>query len=432
MTKRRYRIAWFSPLPLDDERSGLSSAYATSLLMPILSESMDVDLYHNSFESYEQYPTYHYLKAAQRHSDQPYDFFLYHLEDHPTAQFSRVHSVLKPGIVWFHDYLFSGFGPEPILSSPWQKVASQFYMSVRNFPSRMAKAPQRGPQAFREAAFAHTALFSSACMIGEYMRLRTEVPSVMGNESSSYHVPLPVSMGHSQKGDGGKAIAFCGRPGLEERAHKVLSALSQLESHTLEWLLNSSEVVAAKELIREAGVESRVNLHTNRTPEHWTSLLESVQIAIHLRFSAFGHTGPYMPISLAAGKQVIVSEFGEMDHLPDEIVYKIRPGDTEAQELYYVLSALVVDAAVEARATQDEYARQLYHPEGVALQLRTALDREYVSYQSFLEQWHTYESDARHSLFDELKEFERDSEPVCSPYDMIVAPFLEHLAQQVS
>lgn len=428
MSEQPYRIAWFSSLPVDEETAALSSSYASRLLLPLLSQKFEIELFHDSFKPYENFKTFHYLKAVARHAEDPFDFFFYQLEDHPRSQFARVHSTIKPGIVWFHDYLFSSYGPEPILSSPWQNIATRFYNEQTSFPSRQAKAPQKGPQAFREGAFAGVALFSSACAIGDFIERRKEVPSITGATAPFYHLPLPVNCKKKKSEAPASSIAYCGNPGLEQRAHKVLVALSTLKKDfTFHWLLNSSELHSARELAAEAGIIEKVQFHEGRTADNWEKLLSCSSIAVHTWFTAFGHPGAYLPLSMAAGKAVITSSFGEPDLIPDNLVFKIRPGDTEATELKAVLSHLIDLDFNSAGGQVADYAGELHHPEVVATGLENVFRREHQSMSELNARWQRFEQAAANSLISDLEQAEKRNCPVISTHELIVAPYLKQL-----
>ncbi|NDC39127.1 MAG: hypothetical protein EBZ48_13955, partial [Proteobacteria bacterium] len=130
MLSKKLRIAWFSPLPGGSTPIGSKSAYASEKLLPLLRASFDLELFHDEFRPYQDYPTHHYLSAFERHAAAPFDLFFYQLEDLPSSAFARAHLGLIPGVVWFHDLLFTTKCPEGLLHSSWE-VALQKFLGLK-------------------------------------------------------------------------------------------------------------------------------------------------------------------------------------------------------------------------------------------------------------------------------------------------------------
>ena len=76
-------------------------------------------------------------------------------------------------------------------------------------------------------------------------------------------------------------------------------------------------------MIADFSLENRVELVIGRTPANWQQILAQAEIAIHLMFSVFEQPCPYLPLSMAAGKIVIVSDYAYSEVLPDGAVFKI-------------------------------------------------------------------------------------------------------------
>ncbi len=117
-----YRLAWFSPL-LDagcsPSRSTLSGAFTRELL-PILEHDIDVEIFvddsdlekHGEYwrpgpEREREFPIFHFHRAFERHRNNPFDAFIYHLEDHPRCNYVALSQARYPGITYLHDCAFS-------------------------------------------------------------------------------------------------------------------------------------------------------------------------------------------------------------------------------------------------------------------------------------------------------------------------------------
>ncbi len=368
MHKPKLRIAWFSNLPGDTGAEESYSAYFSELILPELA-GCELELFHNGFEAYGDWPTFHYLKAAQRHAQKPFDIFFYQLEDRPAAQWLRTQVGLNPGLVYFHDYLFTSFGPEPILNSTWFEIVKKFKDPTTNWPDQMDKQFQQGPHARREASFAAATIFSQPQALDEYRR------SVLVNVSSkavadSFYLPLPVAPEvFNARLPKAERVCYSGSPWIQDRGHKVLQAVAEY-SPDLEfnWLVSATEVSAAQALVKEFGLRN-VNLQSGRSPAVWKELISKGGVALHTLFSVFGQTGAYLNLSLSVGIPTVVTRFGCTDHLPEQIVYKVQPGASECTEIKAVLQELFGKSSKFSRDLCQTYARENFAAPLVANEL---------------------------------------------------------------
>lgn len=394
----KLRVAWFSPLPVDGDSGDSPSAYFTKTILPLVDSELDLELFYNGFDSYLEYPTYHFLKAFDRHKSKPFDVFFYQLEDRRESDYLRIQAGLEPGVVLFHDLYFSTFGPEPILNSSWKEVAARFQERTAEWPARDGEFDQKGPLGFREASQAAVALFSNVANHAEYQRsidLR-----FFGEEVPSYYLPNPVeSFSASSKGRSGLTIAFCGSPHVQHRGHKLCDALSQHEgNYSLKWMLDEDEHFKAVELCEEFGITS-VEFTIGRSPERWSEVVGEADLAVHTLFSVFGQTGPYLEISLAAGVPTVVTKFGGADALSDDLVFKVRPGDTEAAELRSILKAV---SGSDCSNLSSSFAKENYSAEVIGQELLKVfqMNQEYLA--DVRESWSDFQSEARSALLEEV------------------------------
>jgi len=403
----KMRIAWFSVL-----NSGMSTpspaAYFSDQVLEFLKERFEIELFHDSFARYRDFPTYHYLCAAKRHKEKPYDLFFYQLEDGKASYFTRFHSALIPGVVLFHDFILSDFGPEPLLNSPWQQILSKFNNPALPWPDRRGHFKQKGPQAYREGGFSAAAVFSSERDHAEYKRL-IELRLTGFKQPRSFFLPYPVAAKLSELSQTRRPrqkaweIIYCGTPRIEHRAHKLLPALKELGSKVkLTWLLgDETEKQAAGELLNEFELKE-CNLLSGRSPQSWAGLLTKADIALHPLFSAYGQPGPYLAMSLMAGLPCIVSRFGATDYLPEELVFKITPGEGEVMEIKSALTAIIEDVVHFCPQAVSAYAYERHEAKKTAGELAWIFESSRAELRLLLDKWAGFEASARCSVLEEV------------------------------
>ena len=405
------RVAWFSPLPVNGEANASPSAYATETLLPYLSKKFQIHLFHDSFEEFPGFKTNHYLNAFEQHKRNPFDLFFYQIEDHARCNFVRTHMGVMPGIVWFHDFVFSTDGPEPILNSPWSETVQHFSDPRRAWPERGYEFERPGPLGYREGAYAQCALFSNVANHGDYQReLTLKLGEKRTDLEESYYLPFPVEpIRISSTAQMGSAfeVLFAGTPRIEHRAHKLLEALHALQSAsddsnvTLTWLIDESESDAAKELLAEFEVRG-VELVEGRSPQKFRELLATANVAVHTLFSVYGQPGPYLEMSLMAGTPVVVTNFASCEELPDSLVFKIRAGESEATEIQAVLQAMVGEEVDFSSNDIREYAEERYSAAMLAEELGSVFRLAHRELEPQRAKWEQLEIAARQELLREL------------------------------
>jgi hypothetical protein len=406
------RIAWFSVLPGDEGAARSHSAWTSSILLPILRHWFDIELFHDSFESYQDYVTHHYLRAAARDDENRFDVFVYQLEDCHSARFCRVHAALKPGLVWFHDYLFTSFGPEPILNSNWQYFVTQSHERVPSFSERGLEWKQQGPHGCREGSVALAALFSNQAQLADFRAKALELPHLTSGVPATSYLPIPVPSierysGSPQQG----RIAWCGSPRVEHRSHKILGAFDRLRSVLGDnvawyctWLVEESEVEAAtSELAQYPKLGQFVQIEQGRSPEQWTRLLLRSDIALHPYFSVFGQLSPYIQVSMQRGMPVITTAFAATDGCPSELVFKVRPGEHESYEISAALESLVTGHVSAPSHQLAAYASELFDPRSVATGFASFIELHLPEIQTQSARWRRYEEAARAAVLAELE-----------------------------
>jgi len=413
------------------------------VLLPFIEKHCEVELFHNNFDEYRGYETHHYLRAFERHREKPFTHFFYQIEDGPASHFCRFHSTLIPGISWFHDLLVVDSGPVPLYVSPWEKTLQKFFDDSIPFPKRGDKFDHKAPLLWREASLAPVALFSTVHAHDEYLgnvkQSLAAIPNADRVGATSYYLPVPANSYpvESRSITSTFQIAYFGTSRIEHRAHKLLLALQSLpkSSYTFIWLLDGHEVPQAESLLIEFGISGK--LVVERTPERWIQLLATTDIVAAPFFSVFGQCGAYLASSLMAGKPTLVTTFGGGESLPDEVVLKIQPGESEATEIVEALRLLFDDKAglhlqQTVGAAAREFAVENYSAANVAEELIQIFEKTREHVGSVSKRFDSLREAARTALLLEAKSIvnsPNDPEAI-APWSRIIEPNLKEILER--
>ncbi|MCB0310052.1 MAG: hypothetical protein KDD42_02375 [Bdellovibrionales bacterium] len=378
------RLAWFSELNCGSVAGSTSSAYISDQILDYLRNDFEIELFHNSLEDYRDFRTSHFLTAFKRHAQKPFDLFFYQVEDRSSADWLRVHLGAMPGVVWFHDFLFSRTTPHALSRSPWQETVAAFNLT----PEKSIQIELDQHLALHEAAFALMALFSDERQHDLYRR--SLAPRIQVDlQPRSYYLPFPVacSTGRQVENVAAESLAFCGSPLIEDRSHIVLEALMGIEDcPELLWLIDENEKPEALKILNEFGIKN-CQLIIGRSPQRWQEILTTARIALHPLFSMFGSTAPYLQISFGAGVPVIVTDFGSSDYLPDNLVFKVEQGVSEVYQLRSIISELSRRDFAVLKSELVAYCRENFEVELVAKQLVSVLHEGVMQLRPFYAKW---------------------------------------------
>lgn len=388
------RIAWFSPLNTKNVPSSSVSAYFTDEIVPALKKRYEIEVFYDGFEQYKDLPTHHYLLAFEKHRINPYDFFFYQVEDRSCSNFVRAHLGIMPGVVLFHDFLYTQPGPPPFWQSSWEDTVQKFNKSEATWAARDKLYEFKGPRAYREGAMALVALFSSQRDRIDFLR-HVEISLNPKLRANSYYLPFPVAKLEVEQRAFSGTICYTGSTQIEHRAHKLLEALALLEEpYNLLWVIDTQEKARAQELLREFEI-SNATLIDSRSPHKWREVVARSDLAVHTLFSCYGQPAPYLSISLAAGLPCIVTNFGEADFLPQDLVFKVDMGAGETRALATTLSALLKGDMVAPLKASQEFSRSIYGLDQVSQALSNVLERSREDISKFMKAWSVVEQQAR-------------------------------------
>ena len=145
---------------------------------------------------------------------------------------------------------------------------------------------------------------------------------------SPFYIPFSSDIDVCPKN---QRILFFGNHSVENRAHKVIKAVSSLQAEEeFIWMVDGNVDEANKQL-SEFNINNYQLLPFNRV-EDWKELLEAgARVCINTFFSAFGSPGPALNLSLMSGIPCVVSDMGVGASLPGSVAFKTTPGFEEVE-----------------------------------------------------------------------------------------------------
>jgi hypothetical protein len=162
-----------------------------------------------------------------------------------------------------------------------------------------------------------------------------------------------------------------------------------------------------------------------RTSSAWSDLLETADAALHLHNSPFGHLGPYLHMSLAAGIPTLVLRAAGGEELPSDAVFSISPGLFETAQFVGIFEAL---SRAGSKNLGEPGRAFIEHEAGVA---QVAKQLEATFYQmapvcaEVLSQWSALYDRADNALVEEIKPLVDTPAPGSpSAYERIILPFV--------
>lgn len=436
MGSRKLRIAWFTHVARPGQPVATMSQYCTDLLVPLLRERFDIEIFCGLYSGEHcGVPRHHLLTAYQRHRAKPFDLFFYQLEDGLLGRSLRTQIGIMPGVTWVHDLYLSDLGAEGIHTSPWERSLAQYFNPAIPFSDRGAPPHQLRPQAFRETALSPVSLFSSRWGKREFDRWVTaRLEHVPGGHRSEF-LAVPVVMRErrdSLVGDNKLRVLAVGSASVVGRAHKFLPALAALKTPWhLTWMVEPTERDEAEVLLSEFGVSDRVSLIEGMSPQRWEDLLRSSDVALHLRSSPFGHLGPYLQLSMAAGVAAIVMRYASGEEIPQDAVFSIVPGMHETAQILGVLEALSRRDPRTLAVSAQALMRSENEVSVVARRMSVLFQSAAPALVEVMARWESLYAAAAHALLDEVRGFvDAPVGGMPGSYETIVAPFVEELHLQ--
>jgi hypothetical protein len=410
-TAAKIRIAWFTPSLQNDQFC--KGAYASSVLLPLLSKNLDIDLFcEEAGILLGGLESKNFLTSNIINQNNPYDYYLYNFENKSFCNFIRIHLGLNPGIVWFHDYNLLDDGPEPILNSPWSRMIGLFEDNSKQelWPKFKDLFIPSRPAAIRESGLSFFSVFSNERDLTQFTNQHSDKLNKI-DKGSFLPMPLPAHVFDSGSDTNSKALALYSGVDVDSHIHSVLMALRSFPEIKLNWLIDSKDKNKALELLQEFGLNN-FQIFEGRTIETWLTILQQSSICAHLLFSFYDQLQPWLACSMAMSKACLVLNFGETDHLPDNLVFKIESGSQEVPQIKALLHKLSKAELLQPSYTEGKsYVKDKHLAEVIASEFILYLSQIKASYKVLNKKWLQLEQSAKAELITEgLKDIEKESQ----------------------
>lgn len=437
MKSEKLRIAWFTHIARPGEPIESLSQYCSDLLIPHLKSQFDIEVFSGLYSgAYQGVPRHHYLTAYQRHRAQPFDVFFYQLEDGVVGRFIRTQIGITPGVTWMHDLYLSDLGAEAIHVTPWEQTLTRYFDSTEPFPDRKNPPHQIRPRAFRETALSPMVLTSSQWGKREFDGwVHGRLEYVAGAHRCEY-VPMPIPPQPHYQGSRDKAtlqVLATGGTDIAGRAHKFLPALASLKiPWHLTWVVHPLNLDPAALLIQEFGVEGRVTVIGGATPEEWSALVTTSDIALHIHDTPYLHLGPYIQLSMAAGCPVMVIRAASAEEIPERVVFSIVPGIHETAQMVGVFEVVAENRGKGLGDAARDYIARECDVAATAERLARYLREAAPALVGVMNRWTEMSTEALDGLIEEIREHIDAPLPgLSSSFDTIVAPLLAEIKASV-
>lgn len=439
-----FRIAWLSPI---NQSPSSKSSFFTHQVLPYLPAECEVELF-VSDEDLRTLPSpsnlssasssrtlygrtvSHFLRLHERDEADPFDAFVFHLENHRAADFSRFSVGCLPGIAYVHDLHFRslpwGETPKAVPGDASATIRGEADRHIRELfaPSVQATDEDESDVAgVSKDHFAGTEF--RGVLVGLGQRAVEDLSGVSPNlsiEMSQFPCTLCPEDEVKTRRDklreqltltsNTPLVLFSGAYPIEERVQLALEAFSELpqETHLL-WITNDSETEAnARSLFSRIAQtlslnESSVHFLRTETVETLKNAVCGADCVALPRFTALRGLPLLLPLAFSAGIPVVTSRFGTTVDIPESVALKIDVGKSERAELTRALRTILTDSSVSSALSHAsrQYCEVLLDPKTVAFDLLEILRTRKAELKQRL-------TGSRQLLLDERRSLLRDLE----------------------
>ncbi|MBI1746739.1 MAG: glycosyltransferase [Acidobacteria bacterium] len=397
------RIAYFSPF--NPQKSGVSD-YSEELL-PHMARYMEIDVYVENCvptnreiaDSFRLCHMNQYQSIIKSRGE--YDTNIYHIGNNGACHTNIYrHALQYPGIIVLHDLCIHHMIANMTLDhgKKDEYVAEMAYCHGEKGRA-VAEAYLRGeimmpwesdamafPLNKRLVDASRGVIAHSYYVRNSIKRQRIDVPVRRINFHSLEIAEDPIETYKEARkalgiDDREIMIASFGFMNLSKRIDKILAAVAQLckDGYRFKYFVVGGELGPDMlKFIDEVGIPPGVVNSTGflNLNEGFLLYMRAADIACNLRYPVHGETSSTLHRLLGMGKPILVSDAGSFKEYPDSAVSKIAVSETEEDEIYTSLKALITDKA--KRLAFGEAAYQ-YARENLAVE-RTARDYfEFIS-----------------------------------------------------
>ena len=384
------RIAWFSPLT---DRGWCRSAQFTELVLAEARGRWDVELFVDDLEwknleergasgdrcSFLGFPVHHQLRAFLRDEAQPFDAFVYNLEDSEECGFVKRVLPIYPGVCFFHDvnlsrlemsgvsYATTGealnrrlsklFGEEALPLGDWKArgwsvgVADRVYAAGEGEMALAAvcAAPHvHGVSGILDKGLpAPVEMFShpvEICPAESRSIARESVRRLFGFREEEF------------------VIGFAGRFEFDDRVYPVLEGFERFcalgAGAKLLWAVagapgkQRAEGVMDRVLASKPALRERIKIANISTRAGLREVLCATDAVLALKFDTMRGVPLELLQALGCGVPCVTSDFGPSGEIPANVALHIPVGAGEGFGIAEALQELAGNAALRAALTE--------------------------------------------------------------------------------
>jgi glycosyltransferase involved in cell wall biosynthesis len=335
----RVRVAYYSPMP--PERSGIADYSA--LLLPFLKQRLD-------------------LEVARRGKHADGDVALYHVGNDPEAHGWILERLRRaPGVVVLHDFVLHHLVASMTLGRKNRAGYLEAMERDAGVPGRLLGLGVIDgciPPLWEVRA-------EDFPLCGEVLELATSVivhsryveqrVRERGYERHVWCIPHPAWPAKDvapERPRGEPVFGAFGNVNASKRVPQLLEAFARFrKSRTTSRLLLVGAAAAGTEVersIEHYGLEDAVVREGYVGEDRLWGLIAGVDAVISLRSPTMGETSGTALRALTLGKPLLVNDVGWFSELPDDVAFKVAPGDGEVERLTLAMETLC-DPAVRER-----------------------------------------------------------------------------------
>jgi glycosyltransferase involved in cell wall biosynthesis len=370
----RLRLAWVSPLP--PTRSGIAD-YSRELLQHLPAQRLDLELVVSAQavpdpELAAGYRVLHEHEIDERHADDPFDLFVYHVGNSPLHLYMLELMQRHPGLVVLHDLFLGGLALRAAEVGAWPNLggdleaegASDLALAVRAGEADHERIAREVPLNRRIVAMSEGVVVHSAWSWRQVRKTAT-VPV--------FHIPMGVAQGTPESIAAARArvgcdsdafvVATLGEVTPSKRVDRILLSLSRLDptiQRRLAFVIVGNVETSLRETLlaaaRDAGLEKRVRLTGRVSLDDLTAWARAADACVQLRYPVRGETSAALLRALAAGAACVVSDADGFGEVPDDVALRVRMPDYELEDLVAALTRLHNDPALAVSLRENAVA----------------------------------------------------------------------------
>ncbi|MCB0324056.1 MAG: hypothetical protein KDD69_10800 [Bdellovibrionales bacterium] len=404
------RIAWFSTI--NGPHLSAAAAY-TRLLLPCLAE-FEIEIFTGESDFSDSLPlgsgqsgarVFHSHRAAQRHREHPFQYFVYNLEDRASSRPVQLAAEVVPGVAIFHDVRLNQLYRGRFSHSTAAKDIDEMQIALfGEQAARLGEYHVRGwsiesfdrvyhcgkPEA--EAAGAVLTFSNAGVRRLRSLGIRAEVllglPPVAMVPSTEVLRQREQTRAMLQYRSEQVVIGFCGSEILVDRIPQALEAFAAVLSDgapqiRLLWLVGSRlERERAQQALQRCSRHAptmleHIDLVCRESAEDYRSVLSAFDLLLAPRFDELRGVPRYVLDVSARAVPAITSSVGSGFSFPQGATLSIEPGRGEERALRMLLGESIANRALRVKV--GEAARAFVAMEctaaGAAEDFRAVLER---------------------------------------------------------